>query len=95
MWFSDSTHSCLERVTCAQAVVPPQFTTVGSYVVVPNDGYGWLGCTMVVDAEAGSVTVRFLHPHLPSSSFSFHEPPDMLEVDSSDIAPRDSNRHFD
>ena len=94
MWFSDSTHSCLERVTCAQAVVPPQFTTVASYVVVPNDGYGWLGCTMAVDAEAGSVTVKFLHPHLPSS-FSFPEPPDRLEVDSSDIAPRDSNRHFD
>ena len=54
-------------------------------MVVPYDGYGWLGCTMAVNAEAGSVTVKFLRPHLPSS-FSFHEPPtDMLEVDSSDI----------
>ena len=81
--FSDSTHSRLERVTRAQAVVPPQFTTIGGYVVVQYDGYGWLGCTMAVDAEAGSV--NFLHPHLPSSSFSLPEPPDMLEIDSSDI----------
>ena len=83
--FSDSTHSPLERVTDAQAVVPPQFTTIDGYVVVQYGWYGWLGCTMAVDAEAGSVTVKFLHPHLPSSSFSFPEPPDMLEVDSSDI----------
>ena len=40
---------------------------------------------MAVDAEAGSVRVKFLHPRLPPSSFSFPEPPDMLEVDSSDI----------
>ena len=32
-----------------------------------------------------SLRVRFLHPHLPSSSFSFPEPHDMLEVDSSGI----------
>ena len=38
-------------------------------MVVQYDGYGWLGCTMAVDAEAGSVTVKFLPPHLPSSSF--------------------------
>lgn len=68
-----------------KSVVPPQFTTIGGYVVVKYDGYGWLRCTMAVDAEAGSVTVNFLHPHLPLSSFSFPEPPDMLEVDSSDI----------
>ena len=42
-----------------------------------------LAVRMAVDAEAGSVTVKFLHPHLPSSSFTF---PDMLKVDSSDTA---------
>ena len=45
------------------------------FVVVQYDMNGWLGCTMAVDAEA----------HLPSSSFSFSEPRDMLEVDSSGI----------
>ena len=34
-----------------------------------------LDATMAMDAEAGSVTVRFLRPHLPSSSFSFPELP--------------------
>ena len=57
-------------------------------MVVQYDGYGRLGRTMVVNAEAGSVIVKFLHPHLPSSSVSFYEPSDILEVDSSDIAPR-------
>ena len=45
------------------------YTIIGGYVVVSMmyDRYGWFGCTMAVDAEAGSVTVKFLHPHLPVS----------------------------
>ena len=40
---------------------------------------------MAMDVEAGSVMVTFLHPHLPAPSFTFPEPPDMLDVDMSDI----------
>jgi hypothetical protein len=55
---------------------------VSGYVVIEYDGIGWLGYTMAVDAEAGSVTVKFLHPHIPSSAFTF---PDPQDVDISDI----------
>ena len=40
---------------------------------------------MAMDVEAGSVMVSFLHPHLPAPSFTFPEPPHMLDVDMSDI----------
>mgnify|MGYP003472033763 FL=1 len=47
---------------------------VTGYVVIEYDGIGWLGYTMAVDAEAGSATAKFLHPHIPSSAFTFPDP---------------------
>ena len=50
-----------------------------------DDGLAWLGCTMSVDVMVDSVTVKFLHPHLPAPLFKFPEPPDILDVDLYDI----------
>ena len=62
-----------------------QPTSINGDIIVEYDGFGWLGCIMAMDVEAGSVMVTFLHPHLPAPSFTFPEPPDMLDVDMSDI----------
>ena len=43
-------------------------------MVVQYDGYGWLGCTMAVDAEDGSVTGKFYHPHYHYHHFHFLNP---------------------
>ena len=40
---------------------------------------------MAVDAEAGSATVKFLHPHIQSSAFTFPDPQDVLDANISDI----------
>ena len=51
------------------------------YVEVEYDyGIGWLVYTMVVNDEAGSVTVKFLHPHLPSPTFTFLDHQDVLHM---------------
>ena len=59
--------------------------SIYGYIVVEYDGLAWLGFTMAVVVVAGSVTVKFLHPHLPAPLFKFAKPPDILDIDLSDI----------
>ena len=44
----------------------------------------WLGCVLSVGSEC-VVTVKFLHPLLPSSSFVFPDQEDVMDIDPSDI----------
>ena len=39
----------------------------------------------IVDHLEHTVTVMFLHPCIPSPSFIYPEPPDIMDVDPSDI----------
>ncbi|KAL5480015.1 hypothetical protein EMCRGX_G023629 [Ephydatia muelleri] len=70
-----------EGINCA----PRTAIGIGGYVtVVYNEAY-WLGCVLSVVESECVVTVKFLHPKLPSSSFVFPDQEDVMDIDPSDI----------
>ena len=58
---------------------------IGRYVTVVYNEACWLGCVLSVGESECVVTVKFLHPHLPSSSFVFPDQEDVMDIDPSDI----------
>ena len=64
--FSDSTHSCLERVTCAQAMVPPQFTVfmwLCSMICMDGLDAQWQWMQRLALLQLGSFILVYHHNH--------------------------------
>ena len=84
--FSSSTVSRRERVEVgSEPVLTPQATAIGGYVTVAYVGECWLGCVVGANTSEHVITVTFLHPCIPASSFVYPEQEDVLDVDLSDV----------
>ena len=66
-------------------VLSPQATAIGGYVTMAYDGECWLGCVVGAHTTEHVITVKFLHPCIPASSFAYPEQEDHLDVDLSDV----------
>ena len=55
---------------------PIQIDDVSGYVTVIYENNWWLGYVLEKDFNSGEVTVKYLHPHGPSPSFTF--PPERI-----------------
>ena len=62
-------------------VLSPKATAIGGYVTAAYYGECWLGCVVGAHTTEHVITVKFLHPCIPASSFVYHEQKDHLDVD--------------
>ena len=62
-----------------------QIDDVNGYVTVMYEDNWWLGYVLDKNFNSGEVTVKFLHPHGPSPSFTFPPQENMLLVSLIDI----------
>ena len=84
--FSSSTVSRRERVEVgSEPVLTPQATAIGGYVTVVYVRECWLGCVVEANTSEHAITVTFLHPCIPASSFVYPEQEDVLDVDLSNV----------
>ncbi|KAL5509652.1 hypothetical protein EMCRGX_G005052 [Ephydatia muelleri] len=84
--FSSSTVSRREKVEVGSApVLTPQATAISGYVTMAYDGECWLGCVVGANTTEHAITVKFLHPCIPASSFVYPEREYQLNVDYSDV----------
>eukprot|EP00731_Ephydatia_muelleri_P026535 Em0018g635a len=85
--FSTSTICRAERVVHREGIncAPHTAIGIGGYVTVVYNEACWLGCVLSVVESECVVTVKFLHPKLPSSSFVFPDQEDVMDIDPSDI----------
>ena len=85
--FSTSTICRAERVVHREGIncAPRTAIGIGGYVTVVYNEACWLGCVLSVVESECVVTVKFLHPKLPSSSFVFPDQEDVMDIDPSDI----------
>ena len=85
--FSTSSNSRHEKTTSIHHANQIQITAITGYITVNYNGSCWLGYAKSVDHLEHTVTVMFLHPCtcIPSPSFIYPEPPDIMDVDPSDI----------
>lgn len=84
--FSSSTVSRIERVSLDhQTVAALPTSAIGGYVTVAYDGCCWIGCVLSINSQDRNITVKFLHPHIPATSFFYPQHEDILEVDPLDI----------
>ena len=63
-------------------------SVVGGYITVAYDELCWLGCVINTTQSERSITVRFLHPSIPSRSFVYPAHEDVMDIDPSDILTR-------
>ena len=66
-------------------VLSPQAAAISGCVTVAYDGECWLGCVVGTHTTEHAITVKFLHPCIPASSFVYPEQEDHLDVDLSDV----------
>ena len=85
--FSKSAICRAERVVHREGIncAPCTAIGIGGYVTVVYNEACWLGCVLSVVESECVVTVKFLHPQLPSSSFVFPDHEDIMDIDPSDI----------
>ena len=83
--FSTSSNSRREKTTSKHHASHIQITAITGYVTVNYNGSCWLGYAKSVDHLEQTVTVMFLHPCIPSPSFIYPSPHDIMDVDPSDI----------
>ena len=86
--YSSSVVPRREKVVVGNApVLSRHVTAIGVYVTVAYYGECWLDC--VVGAHetehAITITIKFLHPCIPASSFVYPEQEDLLDLDLSDV----------
>ena len=80
--FLSSTVSRREKVEVGSA---PQATAINGCITVAYDGECWLGCVVGAHTTEHAITVKFLQPCIPASSFVYPEQEDHLDVDLSDV----------
>ena len=80
--FSSSTVSRIERILLDdQNIATLPTSAISGYVTVAYDGYCWIGCVLSINSQDHNITVKFLHPHIPATSFFYLQHEDILEVD--------------
>ena len=67
-----------------QTVTALPTSGIGGYVTVAYDGYCWIGCVLSINSQDRNITVKFLHPHTPATSFFYPQHEDILDVDPLD-----------
>ena len=83
--FSNSTCSRTEKVAVAEVVNTLLLGDIRGYVTVAYNASCWLGYVLNVDASLRTITVTFLHPCIPSTSFVYPVRQDVMDVDPSDV----------
>lgn len=83
--FSLDTRSVKKKVVKYDTEPDIQIDDVNGYVTVMYEDNWWLGYVLDKNFNSGEVTVKFLHPHGPSPSFTFPPREDMLLVSLIDI----------
>lgn len=63
------------KVTSTVSEIPLE--TISGFVICAHQRNWWLGRVLQVESEPPLVTVMFLHPHGPCSSFKFPTTPDV------------------
>ena len=81
--FSSSAEDRQERVSLPQE--SSNVAAMNGYVTVVYGCNWWLACVKESIPDNHEVKVTFLHPHGPSSSYTFPEPPDVLTIDCQDV----------
>ena len=75
-----------EKVTCSvKETISNISSSLSSYVTVAYEEHCWIGCIMHTNLMENTVTIIFLHPHLNAPSYIFPDPPDIIDVDPTDI----------
>ena len=62
-----------------------EFRAIAGYIAVEYDGKWWIAYVNEIFPQSNEVSVNFLHPHGPSSSYFYSRRPDSLVVDLDDI----------
>ena len=75
-----------EKVTCSvKETISNISSSLSSYVTVAYEEHCWIGCILHTNLMENTVTIIFLHPHLNAPSYIFPDPPDIIDVDPTDI----------
>ena len=74
-YFSASTISKEMRVTSVESEMEPE--TISGFVTCLHEQNWWLGCVLQVEPDDSLVTIQFLHPHGPCSSFKYPSAPEV------------------
>ena len=82
--YSDSNESKIELVTAVDSD-PIPFDDIKGYIACEYNGHWWLSCVVGKNQEKDEITVSFLHPHGPSTSFTFPSHADILSVSSREV----------
>ena len=83
---SRSTVSRIESVSLDhQTVAALRYSAIGGYDPVAYDGCCWIGCVHGINSQDRKITIAFLHPCIPATSFIYPQHEDILEVDPIDI----------
>lgn len=83
--FSRSEESQEELVTKGNESQLLELSDIVGFVTCVYDGKWWPACVLSVDKSKEEVTVSFLQPHGPATSFTFPLRPDILQVPRENI----------
>ena len=81
--FSSSSNSKRQRVTVSEDELTPEEIT--GFITCVYDKQWWVACVLQMDVDCEEVTVSFLHPHGPSTTFKYPKQPDILDIPFSDV----------
>ncbi|KAL5506173.1 hypothetical protein EMCRGX_G007760 [Ephydatia muelleri] len=76
-----------EKVICSVKETISNLSSLSVYVTIAYEEHSWIGCILHTNLMENTVTISFLHPHLNAPSYIFPDPPDIIDVDPTDIFP--------